>query len=388
MEMHQIKNLLDQVNAITTRYKKINELTGENFNVFRILKLESSEVRMHSAFIAELLNPNGSHGQKTVFLDLFVKAFCFKENIIDTKSCKVRVEENIGSISDDRTQGGRIDIIITDKYFNQIIIENKINAGDQEFQLTRYHNYSSNADIMYLTLGGKSPSDNSKGDMQNGEHFKCYSYKHDILNWLELCRKEVSVFPIVREGLTHYINLIKYLTNQTPNKTMQEELSELLKSNLEASFAIFDNLDSACNKISDDFGKSMINECEQLGVECYYGVDFDERFNGIWICRKEWKYLNIGFQFQSYDKELRYGIVAKKNPNGNPIPDEIQKSVNVLPKNTPKTNVWWPWYKQMEEPYDNWSKFQAWKAIRDGHMKDNMIEKVKYLLEITKDLEM
>jgi hypothetical protein len=32
--MYEYKSLLDQVNAITTRYKKINELTGENFNVF------------------------------------------------------------------------------------------------------------------------------------------------------------------------------------------------------------------------------------------------------------------------------------------------------------------------------------------------------------------
>ena len=72
MEIHQLKSLLDQVNAITAKYRKINDLTGENFNVFRILKLESSEVRMHSAFIAELLNPHGSHGQRDVFLKLFV----------------------------------------------------------------------------------------------------------------------------------------------------------------------------------------------------------------------------------------------------------------------------------------------------------------------------
>ncbi|MDB5016397.1 MAG: hypothetical protein JWQ84_1229, partial [Mucilaginibacter sp.] len=135
MEIHQFQSLLNQVNAITDRYKKINELTGENFNVFRILKLESSEVRMHSAFIAELLKPNGSHGQKDIFLKLFVNAFCFKDNLIDLQSCKVKVEESIGTISDDRTQGGRIDIVITDKHYRKIIIENKIYAGDQDNQL-------------------------------------------------------------------------------------------------------------------------------------------------------------------------------------------------------------------------------------------------------------
>lgn len=63
IDHREFQNLFGQVNALISKYKKVNELTGENFNVFKILKLESSEVRMHSAFIAELLNPKGSHTQ-------------------------------------------------------------------------------------------------------------------------------------------------------------------------------------------------------------------------------------------------------------------------------------------------------------------------------------
>jgi len=140
MEIIRLKHLLDQVKALNDRYKKINELTGENFNVFRILKLESSEVRMHSAFLAELLNPNGSHGQKDAFLKLFLKSFCFKNNPINSESCKVEVEKHTGFINEQGTEGGRIDIVITDtESKHQIIIENKIYAGDQANQLFRYH---------------------------------------------------------------------------------------------------------------------------------------------------------------------------------------------------------------------------------------------------------
>ncbi|HAL83767.1 MAG TPA: hypothetical protein DCO83_17275 [Mucilaginibacter sp.] len=388
METHQIQNLLHQVNAITTRYKKINELTGENFNVFRILKLESSEVRMHSAFIAELLKPDGSHGQKDTFLKLFVNAFCFNGNLIDTQSCKVKVEEGIGAIREEGTQGGRIDIVITDKHYHQIIIENKIYAGDQDHQLTRYHKYSDKADIIYLTLDGKPPSDNSKGEMEDGVHYKCYSYKHDILNWLELCRKEVTINPIVREALTHYINLIKYLTNQTLNQTMQEELSDLLKSNLEASFAIADNLDKACDKVSNDFGEIIEKACMDIGLECAYGISFNKNYSGIWIWRPEWKYVNIGIQFQNYDKDLVYGVSTKKNPNDFPIPTTVRDKIKSLPHNTPKNNAWWPWFKRLGEPYNNWSKFQAWEAISDGRMKDHLMDRIQYLIELTKGLEM
>lgn len=387
MEIYQFRNLLDQVNAITARYKKINELTGENFNVFRILKLESSEVRMHSAFIAELLNPNGSHGQKDVFLELFIKAFCFKERLIDTESCKVKVEDNIGAINKARTEGGRIDITITDKYHHQIIIENKIYAGDQDYQLARYYNYSNEADLIYLTLDGKLPDDNSKRELEDGVHFKCYSYKNDILDWLELCRKEVAIYPIVREAISHYINLIKYLTNQTINQTMQEELSDLLKINLEASFAIYDNIDKACEKVSVDFGKLIINECESIGLMCEYTVDLETRYSGIWVWRPEWKYLNIGFGFQNYDRDLIYGFVTEEDPIKNPIPLDIRNKIKSFSNDAKSTN-WWPWHKQIEEPYNNWSKFPAWEAILDGRMRDVIIERVKYLLELSKGIEL
>jgi len=228
METHHYKNLLTQVKTLNVHYNKINELTGENFNIFRILKLETSEVRMHSAFLAALLNPNGYHGQKDKFLKLFIKLFCFKEKLIDTATCKVEVEKHTGFISENGTEGGRIDIIITDQFENNIIIENKIYAGDQTNQLIRYFNHSPNCDLMYLTLDGKEPSESSFGNLINDTHFKCYSYKSDILNWLEECRKEVATYPIIRESITQYINLIKHLTNQTLNHSMEDELNQLL----------------------------------------------------------------------------------------------------------------------------------------------------------------
>jgi len=387
MEPHRYKHLLEQVNAINTRYKKINELTGENFNVFRILKLESSEVRMHSAFVAELLNPKGSHGQKDIFLNLFIKSFCFKANPIDTISCKVKVEDHIGYISNDKTQGGRIDILVTDKFNHQIIIENKIYAGDQEHQLTRYFNFSNNADIIYLTLEGTSPDDNSKGIMVEDIDYKCLSYKHDILHWLELCRKEVAVYPIVREAITHYINLIKHLTNQTQNQNMQEELSDLLKLNIEASFAIANNLDAACDKISAEFGEKIKKEFDNMGLISEYYINLRDRYNGVWVWKPEWKYLSICFQFQNYDKDLIYGF-QQEDPKKFTIPIEIKNMFNSLPNNNSfKQSEWWPWYKQVEAPFNNWNELEAWQAILDGRMKDMILEKTQYLLQLVRDIE-
>lgn len=387
MEIKEVKSLLNQVATINSHYKKISTLTGENFNVFRILKLESSEVRMHSAFLAELLNPKGSHGQKDKFLQLFIEQFCFKKNLINTENCKVEIEKHTGFISDDSDEGGRLDIIITDqKSGNHVIIENKIYAGDQKNQLLRYHHYSSQADLIYLTLNGKEPHDSSKGYLENNTHYKCYSYKSDILSWLETCRKEVAIYPSVREAITQYINLIKYLTNQTLNHTMQDELSELLKSNLEASFLVADNLDKAKIKTINEFVQDIKQFCTSKDLSCSSSINLKENYKGIFISRKDWKYANIGFQFQSYDKALIFGVVAKKNPDQVPFPIELRKSISSIIGNSTKINSWWPWYKPFDEPYDNWGRYSAWKAMENGDLLKLMKDKIVFLLQaIDKD---
>lgn len=52
------------------KYKEIFEKTGENFNIFKILRIETEEVFTHSRFLCELLNPKGSHGKGSLFLNI------------------------------------------------------------------------------------------------------------------------------------------------------------------------------------------------------------------------------------------------------------------------------------------------------------------------------
>ena len=80
-EMEEIKmqELLDEVSVINAKYQKKAMQTGDDFNVFSFLKLQTDEVRIHSRFIAGLLNPKGMHHNKTKFLSLFLnKLFIFK----------------------------------------------------------------------------------------------------------------------------------------------------------------------------------------------------------------------------------------------------------------------------------------------------------------------
>jgi hypothetical protein len=55
--------LFGQITDTLNNYKELDRISGESFNVFKLLKMETNEVKMHSAFIGDLLNPSGTHGQ-------------------------------------------------------------------------------------------------------------------------------------------------------------------------------------------------------------------------------------------------------------------------------------------------------------------------------------
>lgn len=74
--VQQLTRLLSKLNVLVAEEKKRQEeklRRGESFNVFSILKMESNETATHSAILAELLNPRGSHGCGSAFLGAFLR---------------------------------------------------------------------------------------------------------------------------------------------------------------------------------------------------------------------------------------------------------------------------------------------------------------------------
>lgn len=260
-----IEKLFIEVSAISKRYEDFAKITGENFNVFQILGVQSNEVRLHSAFLAELLNPKGSHGQGDVYLTLFLKQIELFD--FDTTSAEAFVEYYSGKITDDSEYGGRIDILLEDKNRKHVIIENKIYADDQKKQLKRYKNFDKDAELLYLNLTGVEPTDDSISDLILDTDFRIISYKNEILKWLNACLKESTTLPIVRETIHQYINLIKRLTNQTTFTAMSNEIKKLLCEKPEyfngvpAINSAFEELKTEIlKKFFDLLGEKMINE--------------------------------------------------------------------------------------------------------------------------------
>ena len=236
MNIEQIHRILNGIHHKIEEQKKIAAITGENFNVFKILGMETYEVQTHSAFLGELLNPEGAHGQGSLYLKIFLNQLAeldanktLRTQLFDhfhADSAKLELEVHIGQIDADYTEGGRIDLVLTDSRGNHIFFENKIHAGDQKNQLFRYHRHDPKAALLYLTRFGEPPSKESMG---NGDfEVLPISYQNHILQWLLLCRKESVMLPTVREALTQYIELIRNLTHQTAKKSMKEEIKKLI----------------------------------------------------------------------------------------------------------------------------------------------------------------
>lgn len=193
---------------------------GDYFNVFNVLGLSSNETRTHSAFIAELLNPYGSHGLGDFFLKKFISQMRVDNLNLDLPKAFVEVERVIGAIDENYDKGGRIDIIIEDGK-KAIIIENKIYAQDQYKQLVRYNNYAKSTfqdyRLLYLTLNKDSASESSTQDDQGQllphEDYLPITYREYIINWLEDCANEIST-GTVKVIIKQYIDLLKQLTYQ------------------------------------------------------------------------------------------------------------------------------------------------------------------------------
>jgi hypothetical protein len=388
MQMLALTNLLNEVRSINSRYEKMAELSGENFNIFKILKVESSETRLHSSFIAELLNPNGTHGLKDQFLKLFMSFFNLNEGDLDTITAKVQLELHIGSINNDENTGGRLDICITDQNNRKIIIENKIYARDQPKQMLRYYKYDKNAHIYYLTLYGSIPDKSSSETLKVGEDFTIISYKQDIMGWLELCREKAVQHAMLRECITQYINLIKYLTNQTINDNMEEELTDLLIGNpqhLKAAFTIANSVDVACDKLLLKLKNEIDIIAEELSLEPGFNLNLSKNYTTFHFTPKGWNDLHIMFQFWNYDKQLVFGLARHEISSG-PLPDSI---LNIISARAPlrgrKVNTWWPYYEPVMK-FENWAVVDPWVAISNGEMASFIKENVIRLNELFKDV--
>ena len=392
--MNDIINILNQVRIVSRKIKEQRKEKferGENYNIFNDLGFMSDEVHLHSMFLANLLNPKGSHGQRGKFLEAFLKmlqktfpAISADSLELDITNASVDVEKYIGRQTD--SEGGRIDIYLTDGK-HSIIIENKIYAGDQHHQMLRYWNYgmSQKGDdteksfvLIYLTLDGCSPSKDSLGEDLKENDIVCLSYKSDIRGWLDRCVELASRTPLVRETINQYISTIDILTNNVMEDN--KELLDILckEENLDAVFDIIDSKENLINHIiNDEFIPKLKDLAEDKGLEIcgnYKRNWVSDRYPGAHFQKTGWKFLDLAFQFESVGLDrMVFGFVCKGESNRSDVPtsvwEKVQEHYSISSPIKDKNNDLWIHKDFIGNK--NWNNSQAIKNLRNGKTLNN-----------------
>lgn len=193
---------------IDDKKKKLKELLDYvrgDYNLFYALGISRKE-NYHSRMIADLLNPNGHHQLGACPLN----EFCTIVGIDPLKTEKLYIK------TEKYTDANRrMDIYVKDNVSGRVvIIENKIDAKDQAFQLRDYYNNETNTTdtdnikLFYLTLKGIEPSEGSRGELESGKEFTLLSYKQ-IYEWLNNILEEHKEC----NNLLQYKNIVEYLVD-------------------------------------------------------------------------------------------------------------------------------------------------------------------------------
>jgi hypothetical protein len=189
------------------------------FNFFNACSIENQEL-VHSSFIANLLDPHGTHSCNNSFLKVFLETLQAKYSEIEID----QLTDNVWVETEKTLHNGRVDIWIKSKSENAyLLIENKIYAGDEEKQLLRYREYLNGRSeahkeqrkgiLLYLTVNGKRASDYStagKVERNQPNGYYAISYYDTIRKWLDDCLK-MDLSIRVKLAIKQYVELIDFL---------------------------------------------------------------------------------------------------------------------------------------------------------------------------------
>lgn len=238
-DVSKLEVLLNGIKEINEKYPPREH--KKDFNLFKVIRKGHEEVTLHSKFLFELLDPNGSHGVNNHFLNLFIKEVNFlnPDFNFNTQGARAYYEKQ------------NIDLLIQN-HSQAIIIENKIFAGDQPNQIYRYcdliyGNGIKDVLIIYLTLNGKTPSDQSiscpNGDtdlMSDPEKIKNlisnrlrnYAYESFIISWLDSCMETIKNQFTLYNTIEQYKKLLIDLTQSKEIEEREELVKYLGNENL------------------------------------------------------------------------------------------------------------------------------------------------------------
>ena len=414
MYRHFFAELAPRLDTARALESELDRHLARRFNVFDYAKTDELGI---SRILADLLDPDGPHGQGTLFLERFVKGLGNLRDWPDLSDRRISVDvEHV--IKANR----RIDIYVEigdAKAAHCLAIENKPYAEDQKNQIKDYlahllKRYPGRFMLIYLSTRGEGPSNSSlpknelakskgqfailsyckyDGVRDHNAHedfadiFRDYRLSGSLAGWFRECRRVCEVDRL--RWFLHDAELFcqrefggPAMTIDSETKLVTDFLLSEPEKNLETAYAVYKSWPAVREKICGSFldqirchVKTKVSELpdeirsDDIKVKSKYGGKRPRKFR-LWLYRNSW----TQFEARNSDSPDRIAVCMEvgKTANGwyfgiaSPLSVENMTDSDKKRFEGFKTELKnrlgsgnqepkWPWWKFVENrKYGNW----------------------------------
>jgi len=361
-----------------------------DFNALEVLCPDENRL---SSVIGMLLDPVGEHGQKDVFVRLFLEKIGVNLPA-KNDSRAIRGLEVVTNLIENNQR--RIDILIDFGDFG-LGIENKPWAGDQNGQLIDYERYLSrrysNGDyvLIYLSGNGSDPSEFSTNAEQRRQikerdgKIKVVSYE-TLGEWVVACMEKCRSARVryFLEDFKTYIG--KKFSGGSDVVEKKLIVTEATKAeNIRSCFLITSFWPDIAKELMHNLMKltfqQVFAKLENQG-EDWESTDFNfslhEKYTGFGFKKKQWEKYFFKFEFDGRNaSNLAYGVF-KINKQDQALENMRNHLIEQFGGNHSPV---WPWYCDLDNPYRNWGESdEPWNGIYPNGRTVEVISKKLSLL--------
>ena len=249
MKQQEFDRVITEAKPHVVRIEKDQKEQALKFNVFSALGVTRKEV-IQSRFLAYLLDPNEHHCQETLFLNPFLMKIGLPAiSPEQIKRVQVTTEHSAGESL------GRMDIVLACQPDWLVVIENKVDAGEADQQLTRYNKWLQKQPrynlrkLIFLTPAGH------ESETGHAIDYLRLSYLDLAVAFELLLSPNMAVS--VRTVLTQYITICKHIGGMDVTKD-QPLLDLLVKpENIKIALEIEQQAQLIRNEVVKGFGEQI-----------------------------------------------------------------------------------------------------------------------------------
>jgi hypothetical protein len=342
--------------------RRTNRFLAEEFSTFSFIDVVETKL---SSITADLLKPDGSHGQGDVFLRAFLRTLGIEER---GAPVQIRVEDQTRFIESSQR---RLDIKLCWSDF-VLGIENKPWAIDQVSQIEDYvrdlHRESRGRFLcVYLSRNGSPPDESSISSARLSElkdHVRVCSYPEVMCRWLEDCVRACQA-DRVRWFLRDFrAYLFREFQVEGRNMSVSDDVvvtyALLNKQNLELASAVATRFTRIKERVISKFAEALENKLKQRLPNLVFRNELKDnplgKWKGLYFGKTAWSnQFSIGISSGGTGdaRGFYFGIAKERQQPGRVLPLLAAKLDGVFGRGGLAT-LDWDWYQNFKEPYEDW----------------------------------